>query len=181
MPRAGLDAGAVVAAAAELADAEGLPALTLTRLAARLGVRTPSLYAHVDGLEDLRRRVAQRGAIELGDVLAGAASGLAGRDALVSVAGAYRRWAHAFPGRYAALQRAGDADQASAARVVRVVLAVLRGYGLDGDGLIHGARVVRSSLHGFVSLEAGGGFGLPLGLDESFAWLLETLDRGLRA
>ena len=47
MARAGLDADAVVAAAAQLADADGLEALTLARLAAVLGIRSPSLYAHV--------------------------------------------------------------------------------------------------------------------------------------
>jgi AcrR family transcriptional regulator len=43
MPRVGLDSEAVVSAAAELADAEGLDAVTLARVAGRLGVRSPSL------------------------------------------------------------------------------------------------------------------------------------------
>ena len=49
MPRAGLDAQAVVVAAAELADADGLEQVTLAGLASRLGVRAPSLYAHIGG------------------------------------------------------------------------------------------------------------------------------------
>jgi hypothetical protein len=60
-----------------------------------------------------------------------------------------------------------------------VVLAVQRGYGLEGEDAIHGARIVRSALHGFVALEAGEGFGISLDLDESFARLVATLDRGL--
>ena len=47
MPRAGLSTAAVVAAAAEIADSEGLDRLTLARIAATAGVRTPSLYNHV--------------------------------------------------------------------------------------------------------------------------------------
>ena len=90
MPRAGLDADAVVAAAAELADADGLEAVTLARLASRLGVRAPSLYAHVDGLADLRRRIAARGALELAAELQAAAAGRAGADALLAIANAYR-------------------------------------------------------------------------------------------
>src|SRR6185437_527132 len=46
--RAGLSTAAVVAAAAEIADAEGLDRLTLARVAAAAGVRTPSLYNHVE-------------------------------------------------------------------------------------------------------------------------------------
>jgi Tetracyclin repressor-like, C-terminal domain len=41
-----------------------------------------------------------------------------------------------------------------------------------------GARIVRAALHGFIALEANEGFGIPLDLDESFARLVSTLDRG---
>ncbi len=185
MPRAGLDTDAVVAAAARLADAEGLGSVTLVRLAQNLGVRAPSLYAHVGGLPDLRRRLAGRGATELADELQAAAAGRAGLDALTAVAHAYRNYAHAHPGSYAALQRAPDPDEANgsaaAAKVVGVVLAVLRGYGLEGDDALHATRALRAALHGFVALEAEGGFGLPLALDESFSRLVGVLHRGLPA
>ena len=180
MPRAGLDAEAVVAAAAELADAEGLEAVTLARLAGSLGIRSPSLYAHIDGLEDLRSRIGARGARELAAVLGAAAAGRAGRDALAAVAHAYRGYALEHPGRYAALQRPPAPGQSrDAEAVVDVVLAVLRGYGLEGDPAIHAVRVVRAALHGFVILEAGGGFGIPLSVAQSFERLIAVLDKGL--
>ena len=59
--RAGLDSAAVVRAAADLADAKGIDALTLGEVAARLGVRTPSLYNHIAGLDGLRRDLALLG------------------------------------------------------------------------------------------------------------------------
>jgi AcrR family transcriptional regulator len=180
MPRAGLAADTVVAAAAAIADSDGLEALTLARLASRLGVQSPSLYAHVDGLPDLRRRLAARGARELAQTLGAAAAGRAGNDALAAVAGAYRDYAREHPGTYAAAQRASDLDPADAAPVVDVVLAVLRGYGLEGDDAVHAARIVRSGLHGFAALETGEGFGIPLDLDETFARLVAVLDHGLR-
>jgi AcrR family transcriptional regulator len=177
MPRAGLDSETVVGAAAELADAEGFPALTLARLASRLGVRAPSLYEHVGGLDDLRRRLSARGAAELRDALQRAATGRAGRDALEAIADAYRAYARDHPGTYAALQRAEESDEAT--ELLEVVLAVLRGYGLESDDLIHAARIVRASLHGFVVLETGAGFKIPLELDETFTRLVAMLDRGL--
>ncbi len=180
MPRAGLDSEAVVAAASEMADREGLPALSLARLAGELGVRSPSLYAHVGGLEDLRRRIAIRGARELTTVLQGAAAGVAGRDALGAVAAAYRGFALEHPGVYAALQPAREPDDAFVA-LVHVIVAALRGYGLEGDDALHGVRIVRATLHGFVTLELEGGFGLPLDLDATFDRLVSALDRGLRA
>jgi len=181
MPRAGLDAEAVVATAAALADEEGLERLTLARLAAALGIRTPSLYAHIDGLGDLRARLGARGAREMGSALQAAAAGRSGADALRAVAAAYRAYAHAHPGTYAAGQVASDREenQAAGAAVVGVMLAVLAGYGLDGDAAIHAVRVVRSALHGFVSLEREGGFGIPLSLDDSFVTLVDMIDAGL--
>lgn len=180
MPRAGLDAAAVVSAAAELADADGLGAVTLARVAQGLGVRPPSLYAHVGGLDDLRVRIGAVGARELAAALGRAAAGRAGRDALEAVAHAYRAYAHEHPGRYAALQRAPDpAGSQDARAVVDVVVAVLRGYGIEGEDAIHAVRSIRAALHGFVALEADGGFGIPLSVDESFERLVNVLDAGL--
>ncbi len=184
MARAGLDAEAVVSAAARLADTEGLAAVTLARLAGDLGVRAPSLYAHVAGLPDLRRRLAVRGARELAATLQAASTGRAGGDALAAAAGVYRAYAREHPGTYAAVQRGAELDDpetaVAATRVVEVVLAILRGYGLAGDDALHAARIVRAALHGFVALEADEGFRIPLDLDETFGRLLAVLDAGLR-
>jgi AcrR family transcriptional regulator len=180
MPRAGLGPDAVVEGAAALADAEGLEAVTLARLAADLGVRAPSLYAHVGGLPDLRRRLAARGARELGAALQAAAAGRARGDALAAVARAYRDYARAHPGTYAAAQRAPDLGDEAAA-VVDTVAAVTRGYGFEGDDAIHAVRIVRAALHGFAALETEEGFGIPLDVDDTFARLVDVLDRGLES
>ena len=186
MPRAGLDTSAVVEAAARLADADGLESVTLARLAANLGVRAPSLYAHVGGLEDLRIRIGARGSRELADALGRAAAGRAGKDALHAVAEAYRDYARAHPGTYAALQRSRELSTSeeavnAATAAVEVVAAVLRGYGLEGEDATHATRVLRASLHGFALLEAVGGFAIDLPVDESFDRMVDLLDAGLRA
>ena len=185
MARARIDSSAVVASATQLVDAEGLEALTLTRLAEELGVRPPSLYAHIGGLDDLRRRLGARGASELATTLSHAIEGRSGTDALRALATAYRDYAREHPGTYAAMQRARDLagnDDARAAgdAVVRVVLAALRSYRLEGDEAIHAVRLIRIALHGFVTLEAAGGFAMDLSADETFERLLALLDVGLR-
>jgi len=173
----------VVAAAAELVDEVGFDRLSLAALAARLGVRLPSLYKHIDSLDGLRRDVAVLAVTELGAAMSGAATGLAGSDALRSVAGAYRRYGHAHPGRYAATVRApaaADAEHTEAAGVVlRIVLAVLAGYGLAGNDAVDATRALRATLHGFVTLEAGGGFGMPVDVDRSYSRLVDGFDATL--
>ncbi len=163
MARAGLSPEAVVDAAATLADADGgLDQLTLARVAAAVGVRTPSLYSHVAGLGDLRRRLALRGARELAEALRDAAVGKARGDALRAAADALRAYALAHPGTYAAAQRAPEPNDAeavaAASAAVDVFISLLAGYGLEGEDAIHATRAVRSAIHGFVAIEAGGGF-----------------------
>lgn len=182
---ASLDRAAVVHAAAQLADTVGLEGVTLATLAAKVGVQTPSLYNHVAGLPGLRRELALLGLRELGRRMERAAVGRSGDDALVAIAQAYRAYAREHPGVYAATQRAPEGDDpawaAAGAEVVGIVLAVLAGYGLEGDDALHATRALRSLLHGFASLETMGGFGLPLDLDESFRRLLVLFIAGLSA
>ncbi len=51
--RAGLSVTAITAAAVSLADAQGLPALTMRRVAEQLSTGTMSLYTHVPGKPEL--------------------------------------------------------------------------------------------------------------------------------
>jgi AcrR family transcriptional regulator len=183
MPRMGLDAARVVDAAAGIADAEGLEAVTLAKVAGELGVRAPSLYNHVDGRSDLLRAIAVLGVRELSAALREAAVGRASTDALTAAAHAYRTYARAHPGRYAATVAAptagDDEHSAAASEAVDVLLAVMRGWDLEGDDAIHAVRAFRSAVHGFVAIEASGGFGMAVDVDASFDRLVATLAGGL--
>ncbi len=183
MPRAGLNPERVVDVAAELVDEVGHDGLTLAAIAERAGVAVPSLYKHVGGIDDVYARLAVRTVRQLGRVLADAVDGAAPPVALRRLATAYRGYARSHPGRYAATLRApapDDAEHLAASQeVLATVLGVLGGYGLDGDDTIDAARFVRSTLHGFVALEAAGGFGLPRGVDRSFTRIGDALDHAL--
>jgi AcrR family transcriptional regulator len=182
MPRRGLDTRRVVEQAAAIADADGLGEVTLARVAADLGVRAPSLYNHVEGRAGLLRLLALQSLFELADTLRDAAVGRSGAPALSAIARAYRQYAHEHPGRYAATLAAYPDDEELAAaggRAVEVILAVLAGWGFEGDAALHRVRVIRAALHGFVAIEDEGGFGLPLDPDTTFQLLLATLIAGL--
>ncbi len=185
MARRGLDAAAVVAAAARVADAEGLAAVTVARVAAEVGVRGPSIYNHVAGRDGLLRGIAVDGVRQLTERLRTAAVGRSGPQALHAAAAAYRAYAREHPGRYDAMQRAAAQDdpelEAVAGEAVEVLTGILRGWGIEGDEAVIAVRALRSALHGFVDLERIGGFGLPVSLDASFAELVETLVAGFGA
>jgi AcrR family transcriptional regulator len=185
VPRAGLDAARVIAAAAELADAEGLEAVTLARVAAALGVKPPSLYNHVAGRDGLVRGIALLSLAELDRTLRDAAVGRSGDDALLACTQAYREYVKAHPGRYQAggiaAPASGDPElQHAGALVLDTLTSILRSFSLTDDDAIHAIRGIRASVHGFTTLEASGGFGLHHDTDESFTRLIRTLAAGLR-
>jgi len=177
--RAGLSELVVIEEAERLIDEVGLPRLRQADLAARLGVRQPSLYKHIQSSDGLVRSISIRAKNELAYVLARAAVGRERADALNSISNAYRAWALEHPGRYATLQNAvtaGDIEgEAASLSVLEVVTDVLAGYELADDDAIDAARMLRSALHGFITLESSGGFGLPVNIDRSFQRLVNGL------
>jgi AcrR family transcriptional regulator len=184
--RAGLNKAKIVKAAADLVNSEGPEALTLYRLASELGVRTPSLYNHIDGLPGLYRELALISTRQLGELLGKAAIGKSGAVALTSIAQAYRDYIKKNPGLYtlslrsARMRDSVDLElEAAQARVVEIGLAVMASFGLKDQEALHAVRVFRSVVHGFATLEVAGGFGLPLDCDESFRRLVNLLVRGL--
>ena len=186
MPRAGLTRDDVVAAAAELSDKIGYSELTMGLVAQRLGVRTPSLYKHVDGLADLQHRVATLAMTQLGDQVRDALQGAAGLDALTALLTATRTYVTAHPGRYTATVGAeftgpDDPLLAASSRVIESIAAVLRGYGIAEGEMTHAIRTVRCAIHGFAALQASRGFQWGEDPDESFRWMISFIDRGLRA
>ncbi|HZV26236.1 MAG TPA: WHG domain-containing protein [Acidothermaceae bacterium] len=172
MPRSGVTTLRVIQEAEAVADEVGLANVTLMSVAQRLGVRTPSLYKHIDGMDALQRQLSIRALNELGDVLARACVGKAGVQAVKAISVALRNWAKQHPGRYAATVAAADPKDkeyaAASFAVVQVALDVLASFDLTGDDAIDAARALRSTLHGFIALEQAGGFGLPVDIDRSF-------------
>ncbi|EFE76020.1 TetR family transcriptional regulator [Streptomyces filamentosus NRRL 11379] len=179
--RAGLTAERVTVAGAELADDIGLDRVTMSQVARRLGVKDASLYTHVRSLEDLRGRIALLAADEKTIRIAEATAGRAGKDALVAFADAWREYAHQHPGRYMATQTLIRIDPELAAeapgprRAVELTYGMLRGYGLAEPDLTDAVRLLRSTFHGFVALEAAGGFADKRSPQQSWTRALDAL------
>lgn len=185
MTRTTLDQDQVVDCAAEIADNEGLEAVTLTRVAKELGVQQPALYRHVDSYQDLLRLLGLRGRDKLAASLASAALGVSGDEAVAAVGRAWRQMVKEHPGLYEATDRypcAGDPElEAAVERVVEIVAASLAAFDLDDDHRVHAARALRSAFHGFAHLEAGDGHPHPHELDRTFDELIELLCAGIRS
>lgn len=160
--RVGLSRDGLVRTAADLADEVGLREVTLSALARRVGVRAPSLYAHVRDGADLHAGVTLLALTEIADRTDRALAGRSARAALVALAGVQRDYAREHPGRFEAAGRL-DVEVTAAlaevgARLSEQSRAVLRGYDVPEPEHTHAVRFVGSAVRGFVELEAGGSF-----------------------
>jgi AcrR family transcriptional regulator len=176
----------VVRAAVALINAEGSNALSLNRLAEKLGIRTPSLYNHVDGLPGLQRELAVLNASLLADRMNDAAIGKSGNELFLAVAQAFRSYVKENPGLYLSTLRSSGTEQIpdpnlmrEEQRALNIGLTIMNSLGLQGEDAIHGLRAFRSMVHGFSTLEVAGGFGLPQDCDESFRRLVEVSVLGI--
>ena len=187
MAKQRIDLDDVIRSATQFVDDGRLDELALGKVADDLGVRTSALYNHVDGLDGLRQELSSHASENLAELLRDAAVGRSGAAALEEVADAYRRFAHQHSGQYASILLPAGSTVAgtpgSQAEILRVIARILEGFGLEGDQAVHGARIVRSAIHGFVTLEATESFVSSQDHDESFralvAFLVAGLDAGL--
>jgi AcrR family transcriptional regulator len=186
--KAGLCREDIVVAAGAVADRDGYDCLSIARVAERLGVQSPSLYHHIEGLDDLRREVSILGTRELGARSRASLDGLDASDGLAamrSMARAFRSFAQEHPGLYAAAQPATSLDEdltlyQAAPEAFDTVAAAVGRLGLGPDDQVHVIRALRAALHGFIALEARPGFGQPDDVDASFELMLDLMEGGVR-
>ena len=178
-----LSRATVIEMAATIADAEGIDAVTLSRLAADAGVKQPALYRHVSGIDELRKLLSLRARALLVQELTNAINGCTRDAAVLAAAHAWRKFVHAHPGLYSATDRVpsiGDADvELSLAQVVTTLTSALDGYQLSDAQRAHCARTLRSALHGFCVLEKDHGHPEPFALESSLQNLVELFCRGI--
>ncbi|WP_243292057.1 TetR/AcrR family transcriptional regulator [Bacillus sp. FJAT-47783] len=182
-PRKGLDIHDIIQAAAEIADEHGIEQLSMALLAKRLDIRSPSLYNHVAGLDDVKIKLAVYGLRELHCRMAKASNGKSGDEAIHALSDAYLTFTRNRPGLYQATFLMPDTQteevKNAGEEMVELVAQVLRNYDLEGEQVIHAVRGLRSILHGFASLEFKGGFGLPLDVEKSLTFVIDTFLAGI--
>ena len=168
----------VLTAAVEAIEERGLDELSMQDLASRLGVKPPSLYNHISGLDDVRRQLAVEVLHRMETAIRNSAVGRSGEQALREMALAYRKFAKENPELYKAFassRQPRDTEiEASIQSLLGVLLQVLDSYGLAPEKKIHLIRLIHCGLHGFVSLEAAGFFQGGVHADASFAELMQT-------
>lgn len=148
----------IVAAARELLEAEGPEALSMRRVAERIGIRAPSIYKHLPDKEALEAALISAGFEEWAEAATGTTPEALGR--------AYREYALAHPHLYRlmtdrplARERLTPGVEAGAAR------SFVAAFAGDEDA----ARAAWAFAHGMTILELNGRFPPDADLDAAWA------------
>ena len=181
--KAGLDKDIILKTAVDLADAEGIANVTLKALAEKLGVKPPSLYKHINGLEELNKALMLYGWKSLEKKVTRAAVGKSKEDAIRAIFYAYRDYVKEHPGVFEAMQwynmYQSEENLQATEEIVAVLFQVLSAYDLQEEQKVHIVRMFRVFLQGFLMVEIHGGFGNPASITESFDFSLEILLNGI--
>ncbi|WP_256760071.1 TetR/AcrR family transcriptional regulator [Cohnella sp. WQ 127256] len=171
--RAGIKPEIVIAAASDIADRMGWEQVTLAYVADKLGIKTPSLYNHVEGLPDLRQKLATHASILLRDQLNDAAIGRSGKQAFIEVGHAYIQFVRQHPGLYEAINRVAEPKpepfKQAEEGILNLFIRLMQPLGVPQEEAVHAIRGLRSMVHGFASLEAIGGFQMSEDIMESIS------------
>ncbi|SOC40769.1 TetR/AcrR family transcriptional regulator [Ureibacillus acetophenoni] len=183
MVRVGLDLNKIIQTAVEIADNEGLEAVTLASLARKLSVKSPSLFNHIKGLASLKSEMSLYGLRLLLEKLKISIEGKEQDEALSAMAYAYVEFTREHPGLYEITIQApeeidGELKKASD-EIVELIIHVLKDYNLDHNNMIHTIRGLRSLLHGFSSLEQSGAFAMSISVEESFEFLIKNFIKSI--
>lgn len=178
MARKGLDSKIIISTAAQLVEEKGYDNFSLNELAVKLGVKTASLYNHIEGIGEVNSKVSIIAVSRLHQMLEQSIAGKERDQALLSLTLAYRDFAKANPELYKAVikLRSSDDDQLkeSGAQMVEPIMTVLKKYSLDEWDMIHFSRALRSAIHGFVEMEEAEFFRKhDANIDESYKKMIE--------
>lgn len=172
---------AIVAAGQHILEDDGLGAVTMAAVAARVGVRAPSLYKRVRNRDELIRLIAESISADLGNHLAAADPGTAAaepRARLSSIMRELRSFARERPAAYCLIfTPLGTGDELSpevlestSAPLFDIVATLV-----DPDHVLQAARTLTAWATGFISMEISGAFRLEGDVDVAFAYGVDRL------
>lgn len=182
----GLNKEQITEYAKKMIEKCGYTKFSMRQLAEELGVKTASLYTHVECMESLLADVGLLALQEQREYQLAAVNGKHGDAAVMSLAEAYRRYAkeHAELYRFIMKMPAGTDEtlKQAAAMVTEPAMQVLEDYSLTEEQKMHWQRILRGMMHGFISQEENGYFShYPIDVEKSYAIAVRCLIQGLHA
>lgn len=173
---------AITAAARAILEEDGLDAVSMQAVAARVGVRPPSLYKHVADRSALIRAVTDAVTADLAEALRPPRRPRDPGDELRSIARRYRAFVRENPAGYGLLfARLGPGMLPDASVLAALGEPIVRATArlVGEEGALDAARTFVAWAHGFTSLELAGGFRLGGDIDAAFSNGIDLIVAGI--
>ena len=184
MARTGLDANMVIHRAAQLVNEVGLENITLKMLADDLGVKSPSLYNHIGGLEDLKMQLMIYGWKEMEQRIIQSVIGISGYDAIKAGCHAFYEYATENPGLFNAMlwynKFQNTETMEATSGLFSVLFKVTSSLNISEENCNHIIRTLRGFLEGFSLLVNNEAFGNSVSIAESIELSLNVLIEGIK-
>ena len=189
MAHKGLTSETVIKAAAELIEQHGYESFSMRLLADHLGIKTASLYNHVENMDALLSEVCRYGLCLQKEEELQAIEGKHGEEAVRILAETYRRFAKEHWQLYDLIMNRSAKDHRvlddAAVLFTDPLKQMLQDFKIRKEDSIHYRRLFRALVHGFVSQEELGFFShYPANAEDSFHFAIqcyiENLKRGQR-
>lgn len=186
MPRCGLNRQIILQASITLIETQGYHNFSMRELAKALNIKAASLYNHIESAGELLTMISDYAIELLNQTESTAVGSLTGDDAVRALSHAYRRFAKEHPDLYRVILNIFKTHdpkmEQTGMKITLPFLKVLRAYPLDEMQRYHWQRILRSTLHGFISQEAAGYFShFPIDEEETYRLGIESFLDGLHS
>ncbi len=173
----------VIETASKIADKQGLNNLSLKAVAEELNVRTPSLYNHIESLDDLLREVAHKGMRSMNEQMTQAAIGKSGNTALKSISVEYLNFIIEHPGVYETIQWATWHGTNETAEIfenyIKILSTIILSYSFPSESTNEILNLFTGFLHGFTTLQVRYAFSEPQKVRDELCNSVDTIMLGV--
>lgn len=180
----GLKKERIVRAAKEMMEQDGAAQFSMRKLAEKLGVKTASLYTHIESMEALLTEIGLEALNDQKNCLMDAIGEHHRDAAVIAIADGYRQFAFKHRELYQLIMQMPSGNnevlKKAAAVTAEPFMKVLNDYPLSDSRKMHWQRVLRGLMHGFISEEQSGYFShYPVPAAESYDIAVRCIIDGL--
>lgn len=169
----------VIDTASQIADERGLHNVSLKIIAEKLNIKTPSLYNHIENLDNLLLEVAHKGMRTMNERMERAAIGRAGDVAVKAVGIEYLNYMIEHPGIYETIQWAtwnGTTETASIfEHYTNLLRTLILSCQLQEDYAEEIIKILTGILHGYTTLQLRYAFENPEQVRENLSNALDII------
>ena len=162
---------AVIKATSDLADEKGLNNVSLKAVAQKLNIRTPSLYNHIESLDNLLLEVAHNGMRDMNERMMKIAVGKMGKEAIKLVSIEYLNYMIEHPGT--------EETATIFNNYLSLLTTLIQSCSLNKDKTLEILNMLTGIIHGYTTLQLGNAFSASDKVRFELAEAIDTLLVGI--